>query len=1706
MSLFQKYKLVEKIDTDPFWEIYRGVDKLEQNSVLIKTTNHKLWGSELSTWLKNEFEILSKLNFAGVIKPCGIETDQENIALILEDFAGQNLAKFLKENASQGLTLKHFLAIAIQLVDILKELHRHQVIHQNIQPHSIFVNPETLVVKITDFTIAKQILPENKTNTNLTPKQLEALNIAYISPEQTGRMNISIDYRTDFYSLGIVLYQMLTGKLPYDGENCLELIHCHLAQTPIAPDQINPAISETVSQIVMKLLAKNPEDRYQTAAGIKADLAKCQTQHLNYGAIELFELATIDQRSQLTIPNTLYGRSAAVNAIALSFARVVSGATEIVLVQGDLGIGKTSLVDQAVSELIQHQGIFAVGTFEQLTCNIPYHGIIQAFRGLIQRLLSETEECRQIWREKILSAIGNNGQVIIEILPELELIIGSQPDIPKLPPRETQNRFNTVFLQFTEIFAQPESPLVLFFDDLQWADVASLNFMILLQKDPNCKYLQVIGAYCDQEVNVEHPLSPITKRIEETTEGVNQITLQPLTLDEVNCLLMDTLHCPGNDSLSLARLLLERTGGNPFFINQLLKAIYQEQLLTFNFEELKWQWSINQILSTTITNCNVLELVCRNIGKLPNTSQQLLKVAACISNQFDLAILTNIWNILPKIEDDGEQNLSQKSIVKELEPALQASIILLDQQSTSVYQFLHNRVHQMVYSLLSEVEKKVIHLRIGQFLLQQTLPNEIEEKIFNLVHHLNIGRGFISQNSFHYRLAELNLIAGKKAKAANAYEVAANYLDIAQGLLPSSTWKENYELTLDIYLEAMQAQYLITNFTRAEEIGNIVLTVIQTVSEEFQVYKIKIHAYIAQNQMQLAIDMALYILKLLNVSISDNLIHNQDLKSYQNLDRDFSVELLRNLPTMTDSSSLLAMEILTLIMSPIYIIKPQVLPDLVYRMVELCEQYGNCSFAADAYAAYGLLSCASGNIDAGYKLGELALEIQKKYDAPESKSRVDFIFNNMIRHWQEPAISTLEYFLLGIKSGLEVGDIEHACWHSARYCIHLFHVGASLAVADKKSVEQINFIDYYKQNFQLNYACLWHQLNLNLQGLAVNKFLLVGNSFNESQTLPIWLEINNAMGLFAYYLIKLILCYLFKDYQQAVLHAHQGKKYIQATAGQMCFSVYHFYYSLAMLAECSLNSDKRSIYLPEILSCRQQIGQWANYAPDNYLHKYELITAEIGKVSGEYEQAAEHYDRAIVAATKAGYLQEAAIAEELTGEFYLAKGRTKIAGYYLTDACNKYRRWGALAKTQDMESQYGALLNSNTTPQLANVNTTSDDYEFGSNLASLDLFSVIKTSQAISSEIILDNLLSKMMEIVIENAGAQKCILLLVQNSALIVVASATITTEKKVILAHIPVAEYPDLPISIVNYIQSSQETVILDQATEDNRFINDPYIIEHQPKSILGCPMIYQNSLQGIIYLENSLVRGAFTPQKLKVLQVLLSQLSISIENANLYQNLKDHASVQKSLQQKEILLKEIHHRVKNNLLVVSSLLDFQSNYIDDPEVIKLLENCQNRITSMSLVHQHLYGNSELDKIDFAQYIVSLVDKLAYSQGCQERNINLILDLDPIELNIESANPCGLIVNELVSNAIEHGFTDRHSGNIWLGLKRNLKHQIVLTIQDDGVGFDQDFDLHNSDSLGLELVFTFVEQLNGEITWDKSNGTKIEIVFQELDYQKRI
>lgn len=834
--------------------------------------------------MRHEYKIRRNLrNLEDIVNCYRIETYQNGVALTLEDFGGLALSKFL---TTTKINLIEFLEIAIQLVQSLGNIHQNQIIHKDIKPHNIIINPEIYRVKITDFSISSRLVRENATPSY--PSLLEGT-LAYISPEQTGRMNRAIDYRSDFYSLGVTFYEMLTGELPFNAIDPLELVHCHIARIAPSPRSLKPEIPEAISGIVMKLLAKTAEDRYQSADGLRFDLETCLAMLQASGNISDFTVGNADRAGQLLIPQKLYGRETEVAALLSAFERV-SGAqkntdslsgVELILVSGYSGIGKSCLANEVQKPIVRQRGYFISGKFDQFKRNILYASLIQAFQSLIRQLLTESKASILTWKQKMLVALGTSGKVVADVIPEIELIIGKQPEVPQLGPTESQNRFNRVFIQFISVFTAKSYPLVIFLDDLQWADSASLKLIELLVTDCDRKYLLIIGAYRDNEVSATHPLivtiENIAKTQVDTQPIVSSIILEALDLSHVEELITDTLEGQVTEKIELlSELLFNKTQGNPFFLTQLLKALYQENLLIYDFQSGAWQWDLEHIQAIGITDCNVVDLIARNIRKLPAAAQSALKLAACIGNQFNLEVLAIV------------SEKSQKETALNLWDTLQAGLVLplsndykiplvfegaetgpAGLQDVKVdYKFLHDRVQQAAYSLIPEEQKQETHFKIGQLLRQNTAPSARKDNIFALVNQLNFGIDLLTSEPEKFELAELNLIAGQKAKAAMAYESAVKYLNIGLGLLAEDSWQNQYQLTLTLHTEAAEAEYLNTNFEGAENLTNLLLRQATNILDKVKAYEVKIQIYMLQTQPLKALEAGLQALEMMGISQS----------------------------------------------------------------------------------------------------------------------------------------------------------------------------------------------------------------------------------------------------------------------------------------------------------------------------------------------------------------------------------------------------------------------------------------------------------------------------------------------------------------------------------------------------------------------------------------------------------------------------------------------------------------------------------------------------------------------------------------------------------------------------------------------------------------------------------------------------------------------
>ncbi|NEQ36404.1 MAG: AAA family ATPase [Okeania sp. SIO3I5] len=1521
------YQIIAKVYESDNSLIYRAILKPDNQAIILKILKENYPTPSQLTQYRQEYEILRSLDVDSIIKAYDLQRYENSLIMLLEDFGGESLKSLLPQSK---LNLENFLTIAIKTTESLAAIHQANIIHKDINPANIVYHSQTGQLKIIDFGISTRLSQEFLTV--LLPHQLEGT-LAYIAPEQTGRMNRGIDYRCDLYSLGVTFYELLTNKLPFETTDPMELVHCHIAQQPLPVHKLIPDVPNSVSNIVSKLLAKTPEERYQSAWGIKADLETCLHQLKTLGEISNFPLGNQDISDKFQIPQKLYGREQEVTQLLTAFEQVSQGKTGMILISGYSGIGKSALVNEIHKPIAKKRGRFISGKFDQLQRDIPYSAISQAFQELIRKLLSEPEITLQNWKNKLLEALGNNGQIIIDVIPELEKIIGKQPAVEQLGSTESQNRFNLLFQRFLSVFCQKENPLVIFIDDLQWADLPSLNLIEQLMSDSDNKYFLTIGAYRDNEVSHTHPLVSTLEKIKNAQVPVNEITLYPLKSHHINQLIADTLSCSTEITKPLAELVAKKTGGNPFFLTQLLYSLYQENLLVFNREKYSlkiednrqgyWQWDIEEIQRVSITD-NVVELMVGKIEKLDQKTQQVLKLAACIGNNFNLEILSIV------------NNKSQVFTAKEIQLALDEGLIIplnnnykvpllwsleeLPNNSSDIssqnsayipYKFLHDRVQQAAYSLIPEAKKKQVHLQIGRLLLKnlkktQEREGELQNNIFDIVNQLNEGSDLITEQLEKDELAKFNLQAGKKSKASTAYEPALKYLELGLKLLAINSWKNNYQLTIELHLETLEVLYLNGKLSQAQNLDAIILEKSNKLLDKVKVYDLKINYYRSQLQLELAIDSGLEILKLLGLNLPKKPGKMKILAKHfqvKLLLKKTQIEDLAELPQITDPNQVAAVNILSALNSPAYSTNQNLHYLIILNQVYIHIKYGNSEFASAAYVWYASYLCERvENIDLGYRFGQLSLKLSDKLTLQSLKPIVLHMFYGFVKYWKNNSSKELKPLVEVVQTGLEYGEIAYSSYAAANYCyISLFYSGENLQSIHKKVNEYISLFAKYKDKYGNDLFVFCEKFCSYLINIDGDRNTFAEKS-EKDNGYDINFYINNNLYLLVLFaaLFENTKFYFLKYYSNAIEYSNLCEKYKAFGSSVNLIPQCNFYQSLTLLA-LALKSNKnqqKKILLKKVSSNQKQMKKWAQKAPKNYQNKYDLVEAEKARVLGQNWQAQELYDRAIQGAKKYEFIHEEALAYERAAEFYLALGREEIGQLYLRNSHHCYIRWGAKAKVKQLESEYPQyLLGATDRSKSKGINTSIS--LTGTRGEILDLTTVIKASQAISGEIKLENLLRNLMKILIENAGAQTGFLILNHEGSWVIEAQGKINSDEVTILQSIPVefvdpeTSIPILPTTIINYVIHSQENIVLNDAANQGQFINDPYIIATKSKSILCTPLINQGKLSGIIYLENNLTTGAFTSKRVELLNILSSQAAISIDNSRLYSQVRENES---------------------------------------------------------------------------------------------------------------------------------------------------------------------------------------------------------------------
>jgi PAS domain S-box-containing protein len=1440
----------------------RGRRETSPCQILVVTPQSKRPSPETLERLGREYSLRTELDSAFAVRPLALIRDGEQTALILEDPGGEPLDRTL----GQSLDLTEFLRISISLTNALGRLHERGIIHRDIKPANIFVDRTSSKAWLTGFGIASD-LPRQRQSPE--PPESIAGTLPYMAPEQTGRMNRSIDSRSDLYSLGVTLYEILTGALPFAASDPFEWVHCHIARQPIPPGERSKNLPASVCAIIMKLLAKPAEERYQTAAGAESDLRRCLAQWETQRRIDKFPLGEHDTPERLLIPEKLYGRGREIDTLLASFDRVVaSGTPELVLVSGYSGIGKSSLVNELHTVLVQPGGFFASGKFDQYKGDIPYATLAQAFQSLIRPLLSKSETELRVWRDALQEALGPNGRLIVDLVPELKFIIGEQRPVPDLPLQDAQRRFKLVFRRFIGVFARREHPLVLFLDDLQWLDTASLDLIEDLLTHPDVQHLMLIGAYRENEVNSDHPLMRKLEAIRRAGAIVREIILAPLGYEDLGQLITDALRCESERATPLAQVLHKKTSGNPFFAIQFLAALVEERLLAFDRGDRRWHWDIGRIQAKGYTD-NVLDLMVGKLNRLPLETNRALQQLACLGNSSDVTTLSMVHG---KSEDELHSDLWEAERLE--------YVVRVD----GLYKFVHDRVQEAAYSVIPEQLRAETHLRIGRLLNAHTPLEKREEAIFEIVNQLNRGATLITSSEERDELAELNLIAGRRAKASTAYISALKYLNSGVSLLADDSWERRQELIFALELHTSECEFLTGELAAAaERLATLSSRAANTV-QVAAVACLRIDVYTTLGRSDLAVAVCLDYLRHLGVDWSPELTEEEARREYERIWINLgnrTIEELIDLPLMSDPVSLATLDVLTKVLpSALHASQANLLSLTVCHAVNLSLERGHGDGSCVAYVYFGRIAGPHfGNYKAGFQFAQLGYELVEKRGLERFRARTYHWFAQFVVPWAKHVRDCRDLMRRAFEAATKIGDLTLAAYSRDNLNTNLLAAGDPLPEAQRQAERGLEFAR--KARFGLIMDIIKVQLGLirTLRGLTP-KF----GSFDDGEFDELSFEghFENRpappVSECGYWVRKLQARFLACDYASAIYAASRAQRVLWTSTAVFEAAEYEFYGALSRAAFYdSAAADERQQHFEALVAHQGQLELWAENCPENFENRAALVGAEIARIEGRDLQAMRLYEQAVRSAHANGFVHNEALANELAARFYLARGFEKIAYAYLQDARYCYLRWGATAKVRQLDELCPQLREQEPVPGPTRTIEAA--------LEQLDLANVIKVSQALSSEIVLEKLIDTLMRTVIEHAGAERGLLILPQSIEQQVKAEATTSGDTiNVRLREAFVAE-ADVPESIVHYVVRTRENVILDDASVQNPFSADTYIRRHHARSILCMPLINQAKVVGVLYLENNLTPGVFSPTRIAVLKLVASQAAISLENARLY-----------------------------------------------------------------------------------------------------------------------------------------------------------------------------------------------------------------------------
>jgi len=1700
------YILRDKWFENSKYLIHEAERKEDHKKVLLKTLKTNYPSNQDINQLKLEYSLLRKLKHNSVLEVLDHAPDESSAKIVLEFPLGIRLESLVQN----PMDIDSFLKIAFPLVEDVAYLHSQQIIHKNLNPGNIFFNDQDGSVQLAGFELAKEVARESF---HSSTEEAFLADLSYISPEQTGRMNRPLDQRSDLYSLGTILYELIAKRPPFVSEDPLSLIHCHIAKKHSSLTDVDEQVPPMISKIIDKLLAKNTDKRYQSAVGLLYDLQLCSDQFKLLSKVPEFKLGDKDVSNKFNLSSKLYGRDQDIEILQKCYEGARNGSVEIAFVSGPSGMGKSALVKEVKKYIDQNQGFFIQGKFDQIKQNTPLFSLMSAFSQLIRKILSENNLRTEHWRKRIIQAVGTSGRVLTDMIPEVKLLIGEQPALPELPAAEATTRFNLVVSNFVQVFTSREHPLCIFLDDLQWIDYTTGQWLQTQFLNQQLKHFFLIGAYRDNEVSVGHPVTMMIEHFKKKSIHVDKIKLAPLRQESIANLIGDSIKMERSKCNDVAEIIAQKTRGNPFFIRQILLSLYEKEALFFSTKKQSWDYDFQKIKEIT-TSDNVIELMLELLQRLPTEVLDTLKIASCIGIQFDLNTLSEV--------SDLELDKSTNPLSEAIQLGIIVSKGMNGNEAQSKYAFQHDKIQQAAFVLLQPENRQLTQLKIGRHLLGITSDVENSEKLYDITDHLNAGKELITDESEKRRLAELNLAASIKAQSATAYRPALDYINHAMNLIEENSFDQTSRLKSQLYLQRAQSEHLCGNNKIADRLFDEAVELAQTELDKAKVFLKKIHYYNNLGKFEQAYETGRIALSPLGTNLPSKFIPPKlisDIAKYRLLRGKRSIEDLINVPELKDEKQKMAVRIMANVTKSAYQIQPELSIAVSAKIVNHFLKHGHTDGSSIGFVAFGAIfhSAILKNKIKGFKFGQLTLDLVEKYKVYQYKAETHFVVGYFAIPWFRPATEMEQYWQTAYNTGIEVGDFFHASCAASGTTQSYFMRGLKFEETLKASELFLGFLR--KINYKEGILTVRgvQQAIRNLQGKTESPISYSDQDFNEEEYLNDLANFGSRHFAHYYFINKMRSLYLWGEYNEAYKLAKLSDNYLKDSPG-MLHTAEHFFYKALILAALitSAKGAKKLRWKRTLSKINRRFKKYAKDCPHNFIHKSQIIDAEYHRINGYVLETQNLYHSGYESANRFGYLHIQALANHLLTQFHHDAGNQRIRDFHLKDAIHDYHNLGASAYAEYLQGKFE--LSKSASGSSRNLQRSGNGLRLDSIVSNLDLKTILKSSEAISQQIRLKDLLSSMMKIIIENAGAQRMVLLIQEKGKLLVQAECISDTNEVQILSKIPYDDYEEVAKSVINYAISTNQPVVLDEAYKSEKFANDPHIANRNARSILCTLLSKTGKMTGVIYLENNLSDGVFSQDRMDLIKLLSGQIAISIENAMLYNNLEDKVKerteqlivekeksdrisretlkvnrllseknqiIKNKSDQNETLLKEIHHRVKNNLQTISSILYLQSADISDHDAKEAIAQGQHRVESMALIHNNLYQQDNLAAIEMKDYITQLISNLMDAHVSQNQKIEIKVEMEETQLDVDYAIPLGLIINELLTNIFKYAFPNDKDGKVLIALRKIGADKFNLRISDNGVGNSK-----ANKGFGSKLVQLLTTQLEAKFTDGNDNG----------------